>query len=137
MTIKGKAVLLSKLLIRMVIIMGIIILALFLSLPGKWDYISIYTISVFLLTPVVIYVFYLNRFELLVIGVENEKVHFNFVNNSIYKRKDIKTTMDNITVEHKDDKLLFNIKNEKPAILRKTAVEASDWDRVVQLFANG
>jgi hypothetical protein len=134
MTIKCKAVLLSKLMIRMVIIMVVIILALFLSLPGKLDYMYMYTIGVFLLAPAVIYVFYINRFELLVIGVEGENVHFSFVNNSIYKRKDIKTTIDNISVEQKDDQLLFHIKNERPAILRKTAVAVADWDRTVNSF---
>lgn len=133
-TIKCKAVLVNKLMIRIAIIGGGIVLALFLALSGKWDYISIYTLSVVILAPMLIYVFYLNRFELIFIGVENENVHLSFVNNSIYKRKDIKTPKDNITVEQKGDDLLFSINNKVQAILRKAAVDASDWDRVLQTF---
>ncbi len=37
-----------------------------------------------------IYIFYMNRFELLVIGIQDEELHFSFINNSFFKRKDIK-----------------------------------------------
>lgn len=119
----------------MTIIGGAIILALSLMLYGKWDYLSIYTLSIAILAPMLIYVFYLNRFELITIGIEDENVHLSFVNNSIYKRKDIKTTKNNITVEQKEDKLLFYINNELQAVLRKSAIEADNWNNVVNSVA--
>lgn len=134
MTIKCKAVLLNKLVIGMVVIESVILLVLFLTLLKDWDYLSIYTLSMAIFTPMLIYVFYLNRFELLILGVEQEQVLLSFVNNSIFRRKDIKTTKEDITVEQKDDRLLFSIDNELRAVLRKAAVDASDWDKVLQTF---
>lgn len=134
MIIKCKAVLINRLMIRMAIIGGITVFVLFLTLSGKWDYISIYILSMAILTPMVVYVFYLNRFELVVVGVENNIVHLSFVNNSIYKRKDIKIAKDNIVVEQKGDKLLFTINGELRAVLRKEAVEGTDWERAVRTF---
>ncbi len=135
MTIKCKAVHINKLVIRMAIIGGIIILLLILTLLKDWDSMNIFTASVAILAPMLVYVFYLNRFELVFLGIENDQVHLSFVNNSIFKRKDIKATINEISVEQNDSKLLIFQDKKLQAILRKEAVDSSDWNRVIQIFA--
>lgn len=136
MTIRCKGVLLNRLIVLMIVIGGALMLALILLVIGDWDYLSIYTLTIAILSPMFFLIFYLNRFELLVIGIEDQNVYMSFINNSIFKRKDIKILKENLDVKQEGDKILFSINNELQAILRKDAVTKSDWDRVFQVFIN-
>lgn len=77
------------------------------------------------------YIFYLNRFELLIIGIGQDDVHLNFVNNSLFKRKDMKVRKEQIRLKQKGDKLILLIDSQQQAIVRKNAVNASDWEKLL------
>ncbi|MGN6491948.1 MAG: hypothetical protein ACTHLE_08125, partial [Agriterribacter sp.] len=80
MTIKCKGVLLNRLIVSMMVSIGLLALMLFMIFPVIKGY--LYFLSMVLMFTSLIYIFYLNRFELLVIGIEHDELHLSFVNNS-------------------------------------------------------
>jgi hypothetical protein len=107
-------------------------LALFLTFPAIKDY--LYLISMTLTLSSLYYMFYKNRFELLIVVIVAEDVHLSFVNNTIYKRNDIKVKKELIRAKEEDDKLVLFIDGEQQAIVRKKAVDASDWEKLLSAF---
>jgi hypothetical protein len=132
MTIKCKAVLLNKMTITMVVSTGALALALFLIFPAVKGY--LYGVSMIVMFCSLIYVFYLNKLELLVIAIESDMVRLNFVNNTIYKRKNIIIRKEQITLKQETDKIIFFIDGEQQAIVRKKAVDVSDWEKLLHTF---
>lgn len=132
MIIKCKGVLLSKNILIMMAIMILVSTILYLVLPIHASF--LYLISMVIMFCSIVYVLYLNRFELLMIGIDQENVHLSFVNNSIYRRTDIKTTKSQITLRQDADKLMFFMDGHQQAILRRSAVAGSDWESVIQAF---
>jgi len=133
MTIKCKGVLLNRMIVLMMVSIGLLSLVLFLIFPIVKGY--LYFLSMVLMFSSMMYVFYLNRFELLVIGIELDEVYLIFVNNSIFKRKDIKVRIDQIKLKQEEDKLIFLIDGQQQAIVRKKAVHTSDWEKLLNILA--
>jgi len=111
---------------------GLLALVLFLIFPVLKGY--LYFLSMVLMFSSLIYIFYLNRFELLVIGIERDEVHLSFVNNSVFKRKDIKVRKEQVQLKQEEKKLIFLIDGEQQAIVRKEAVNASDWEKLLNVL---
>jgi len=78
-----------------------------------------------------IYIFYKNRFELLVININADNIHLTFINNSFYKRKDINVERERIKLKQDGDILSFWIDGQQQAIVREKAVSKSDWDKLL------
>lgn len=132
MTIKCKGVLLNRMIVLMMVSVGLLALVLFLIFPVLKGY--LYFLSMVLMFSSLIYIFYLNRFELLVIGIERDEVHLSFVNNSVFKRKDIKVRKEQVQLKQEEKKLIFLIDGEQQAIVRKEAVNASDWEKLLNVL---
>ncbi|WP_343703048.1 hypothetical protein [Chitinophaga sp.] len=134
MTIKCKGFLLNRMIVLMMIGIGLLAVVLFFIFPMIKGY--LYFFSMVLMFTSLIYIFYLNRFELLVIGIEDDELHLSFVNNSLFKRKDIKVKKEQVKVQRKDEKLIFLIDGQQQAIVRKKALDVSDWEKLLKVFEN-
>ncbi|WP_126249204.1 hypothetical protein [Chitinophaga rhizosphaerae] len=132
MTIKCKGVFLEKKIILMSISIGLLALVLFLAVPALKGY--LYFISMVLMFITLLYIFKLNRFDLLLIGVEQEEMHLSFINNSIFKRKDIRIRKELVKVTLENDKLIFSIDGQQQALVRKKAVSESDWEQLQKVL---
>ncbi|WP_146154492.1 hypothetical protein [Chitinophaga ginsengisoli] len=115
--------------ITMAIGVGLLTLVLFLIFPVVRGY--LYFISMVLMLCSLICIFYLNRFELLVIGIEKDDVHLSFVNNSIFRRKEIKVRKAQVRLKWEGKVLIFLIDGQQQAILRKNAADAADWKNLL------
>jgi len=132
MIIKCKAVLLDRMVITMAVSIGLFALLLFLAFPAIRGY--LYFISMVLVFSSVMYIFYLNRFELLVIGIDGDEIQLNFVNNSVYKRKDMNLKSEQVVLKKDGEDLIFWIDGRQEAIVRKKAVKEADWDKLLNAF---
>jgi hypothetical protein len=119
--------------VLMIVSVGLLALILFLIFPVLKGY--LYFLSMVLMFSSLIYIFYLNRFELLVIGIEHDEVHLSFVNNSVFKRRDIKVRKEQVKLKQEEKKLIFLIDGQQQAIVRKEAVNASDWEKLLNILA--
>jgi len=113
----------------MAISIGLLAVVLFLIFPAIKGY--LYFICMILMFSSLIYIFYQNRFELLVIGIETDEIHLSFVNNSVFKRKDIQVRKEQLELNQEGKKLIFLINGQQQAIVRKKAVNASDWEKLL------
>lgn len=132
MIIKCKGVFLEKMVIITMIGVGLVSLALYLLFPRIAGY--LYFISMVLLFCSILYVFYLNRFELLLLGIEQNELHLGFINNSFFKRNEIKINQDQVRVKRDINKLIFFIDGHQQAIVRKSAVSEIDWNKLLNKF---
>ncbi|TWF32862.1 hypothetical protein FHW36_113117 [Chitinophaga polysaccharea] len=132
MIIKCKGVFLNKMVIITMISGGLISLGLYLLFPGVKGY--LYFMSMVLLFCSIIYIFYLNRFELLMLGVEQNELHLSFINNSFFKRHEIKVDQAQVRVKQDGDKLTFFIDGQQQAIIRKSAISEIDWNKLLDQF---
>ncbi len=132
MIVKCKAVLLSSMMSWMLIIELPLFVLMFLFLNIFIGYVFLMCSSVFFIS--LLYIFYKNKFELLTVSVDGSTIYLSFVNNSFFKRPDIKTTKDMVKVEQGDGQLMISMDGQLQAILRQKAVPAESWSEINQVL---
>ncbi|WPV67567.1 hypothetical protein [Chitinophaga sp. LS1] len=132
MLIKLKPVYLNML-FKIIVSIGLLFaIGLFVFLPV--DLVTSYSITAILVLGGIIYSFYLNRNEVLIIKSDAEKIEFSFVNNSIFKRKEVKLTISEIAAVRKGEFLALSNHEHLFAVVRKKAITTTEWDELLVLL---
>lgn len=133
MTIKFKAIYLTKALWWLIIIGIIISTSIFLSLNIDLSY--RYFFSVVIVFIGIIVVFYLNRNELERLDIDGEKIKLSYFNKVIFKRKPASYTKQDIDTKNINNDIIELLNNGKLiGVIRKKSLNLEDWEKVVTYF---
>jgi hypothetical protein len=133
MLIKLKPIYLS-LLTKYLIVFGLIFsMFIFLFLPIDKSY--CYMISMTFIFAGVLYMFYLNKNEILTLQIEESEVKISFVNNSVFKRQDLKLPKSDIICKNEDEFIKLEKNKILFAIIRRKSMTEKEWSEVKSYFS--
>jgi hypothetical protein len=110
----------------LIIIGGCSSLSIFLILDVEMSY--RYLLSMIIIFIGILILFYVNRFEPELLSIDDETIHIDYFNKSLFKRKRTTILLNKITVSSED--AIIKIFNDKTleAVIRKNAVEVEKWE---------
>ena len=133
--VKSKPVWLSKI-FSITLSVGLIFSILcFLLL--ELDYQIIFFICSVVVFLLILYSFYLNRYDIDSITIEDSTVTFYFINKFLYEKKPLKYNLSELQVEEDDKNVIMRFfKNSTlVAVVRKGAIGEEKWELLKKLFS--
>jgi hypothetical protein len=132
MLIKLKPIYLSQL-TKYLIVSGLIFsVCIFLFLQIDRSY--CYMISMAFIFAGVLYMFYLNKNEVLTLQIEQSEVKISFVNNAVFKRQDMKLSKSDIICKKGDELIKLQKDEILFAIIRSKSLTETEWVEVKSYF---
>ncbi len=81
-----------------------------------------------------IFIFYLGRYDLSTLSINNESIAFEYFNKSFFKKKSFNANQADINVTMTDDILYIHYNNEMVALIRKNAAGKTEWEDIRTYF---
>lgn len=132
MILKLKPVYLSRIMNYIFLGGGAVVILFMLFFPLHWAY--KYFVSMVFLFVALLYGFYLNRNDLLIIQCNPDNVEFSFINNVFFKRKTMKLQRVEIEYNETNGVMSFLRHGKLFAILRKKSVNDIEWEQLTAYF---
>lgn len=123
----------KKLLLTLTISLLPIIVFIFYEV-GSQSYMITYAAISILILFMLIFIFYLGRYDLSTLSINNESIAFEYFNKSFFKKKSFNANQADINVTMTDDILYIHYNNEMVALIRKNAAGKTEWEDIRTYF---